>query len=404
MPHSYLRRLMIPLATGHAHEPKIMGDCSSRPGTRRPWPFLCVRHSLALTALLITLANRALYSLVAGLVGPYLHIDPQLMHSNAFADSAMAQSPSLPYRIWGTWERFDTMWYLHIAESGYDLPASVVFYPLYPLLIKCVTSAMGSPMIAAILISTVASFFLSWGLLKLVVIDFDRTVARRALAFLWAWPGSFMLLAAYPDSLVLALIVWSLYWSRRHRWGPSSLAAFLACPVKAVGVLVVVPLIFEAWKRRSSWLPVIAGIAGGMIFPMYLMVTGRISSSSAYSSYWNTSVATPWQTFLAAAEELTSSGNLLLFINVAAILTVSFLAVSRRQPIEYLAYSAAAICLVLTKRTDPLLQSTTRYALMIFPAFLNLGRSKLDGTLVIVTGTILNLTLVLLFLKWSLIL
>src|SRR5262245_42937411 len=87
------------------------------------------------TALLFTLSLRILYSSIGVLIYPYLKLDPELIHPNAFTDNLIPRSAGMAYGLLGVWERFDTLWYLHIAKFGYDRPDAVVFYPLYPMLI-----------------------------------------------------------------------------------------------------------------------------------------------------------------------------------------------------------------------------------------------------------------------------
>src|SRR5260370_33365577 len=116
-------------------------------------------------ALAMTGALRVFYLAVASASLPFLHPDPVLIHSNELTENLPAPC-GLHYALLGIWERFDTLWYLRIAKRGYDLPAGVVFYPLYPWLIRSL-SGLAGPMTAALLISTVAAFFYFWGLLRL---------------------------------------------------------------------------------------------------------------------------------------------------------------------------------------------------------------------------------------------
>jgi len=111
-------------------------------------------------ALAITAVLRVVYTCVAAAAALFLHPDARLIQSNVLTENLPA-SGGWHYALLGIWERFDTLWYLRIAESGYDLPAGVVFYPLYPWLIRTL-STLADPMAAALLISTVAAFFFFW--------------------------------------------------------------------------------------------------------------------------------------------------------------------------------------------------------------------------------------------------
>src|SRR4051812_39892948 len=56
------------------------------------------------------------------------------------------------------WERFDGLWYLRIASGGYaNGDGSAAFFPLYPLLIRGLSFALGGhPLAAALLVSNLA--------------------------------------------------------------------------------------------------------------------------------------------------------------------------------------------------------------------------------------------------------
>src|ERR1700688_2002346 len=103
-------------------------------------------------ALAMSGALRVFYSAVAAAFLPFLHPDPVLIHSNELTEN-LPSPYGLHYALLGIWERFDTLWYLRIAKSGYDLPMAVIFYPLYPWLIRGLGGLAG-PMAAALLIST----------------------------------------------------------------------------------------------------------------------------------------------------------------------------------------------------------------------------------------------------------
>src|SRR5271157_3430432 len=99
-------------------------------------------------ALAMTVAGRVFFSAVAAVFSLFLHPDAALIHSNALTESLPAPH-GLHYALLGIWERFDTLWYLRIAQHGYDLPMAVIFYPLYPLAIRA--ASWGLPAIAAAL-------------------------------------------------------------------------------------------------------------------------------------------------------------------------------------------------------------------------------------------------------------
>src|SRR6266852_5616759 len=102
------------------------------------------------------------------------------------------------------WRKSEPRPYLQIAERGYDLPAAVVFYPLYPWLIREL-SGLAGPMAAALLISTVAAFFYFWGMLRLARSEFPNAQTLRTVMLAAAWPASFFFFAGYTEALAVAL-------------------------------------------------------------------------------------------------------------------------------------------------------------------------------------------------------
>jgi hypothetical protein len=151
-------------------------------------------------AFVLSLVLRALYSAFAALSVPHLLLLPALIRANLFTENVMTPANRLAYSLFGVWQRFDTLNYVHIAQFGYDAPILVVFYPLYPLLIRVLTPLFKDSLATALAISFVATFFLFWGLLLLVRLDFGDRVATRAVIFYAVWPASFIFFCGYAES------------------------------------------------------------------------------------------------------------------------------------------------------------------------------------------------------------
>src|ERR1019366_9290389 len=150
-------------------------------------------------ALAVTAPLRLVYTAMAAAFMPFLHPDPALIHSNALTEN-LPTPHGLHYALLGIWERFDTLWFLRIAEHGYDRPMAVIFYPLYPAAIRLVSGLMPA-IAAALLVSTVAAFFFFWGLLRLAGGELSEVGRLRMLLLVCAWPTSFVLFAGYAESL-----------------------------------------------------------------------------------------------------------------------------------------------------------------------------------------------------------
>jgi hypothetical protein len=373
-------------------------------------------------ALAITAALRVIYTGVAAVGAAFLHPDARLIQSNALTENLPAPG-SWHYAFLGIWERFDTLWYLRIAERGYDLPAGVVFYPLYPWLIRTL-STLADPMAAALLISTVAAFFYFWGLLRLVrnesrnevehevPSEFLSTQPLRTVMLAAVWPASFFFFAGYTEALAVALIVWSISWARDKRWVLAVACAVAAGLTRSAGTLAIVPLAIMAWRapRRARW-PVAIAPLGTLGYWFWLHQTGRVSVTAAYRIYWNTEVAGPWTTLWLAIRSLVERFDSLVMISLFALIFffVAGVAARRRMRIEDRCFSAAVIVHLLLRLCWPPLQGTPRYLLAVYPAYLTMGESaeKMEQTrFAFLCGALFAFNLVWMwaFLSWSLVL
>jgi hypothetical protein len=360
-------------------------------------------------ALAITAGLRLIYTTLAAVAAMCLHPDARLIQSNAFAENLPAPG-GWHYALLGVWERFDTLWYLHIAARGYDLPQGVVFYPLYPWLIRGL-GAIAGPIPAALVISTVAAFFYFWGLLRLARSGSPQASPLRTLILAAAWPASFFLFAGYTEALALALIVWCVTWARDERWALAASCAFAAGLTRSAGTLLIVPLAIMAWRsqRPSRWLVVIAPL-GTIGYWFWLQQTGRLNVAGAYRMYWNTDVAAPWTTLWIALRSLVRYFDPLVAISLAALILFFVAGVAaRRIRIEDRYFSAAVMVHLLLRLCSPPLLGTPRYLLPLYPAFLTMGRwtDTMRGTRFAFLCSALfafNLVFMWAFLSWSLVL
>lgn len=360
-------------------------------------------------AAIYTILLRTIYAIYGVLLAERLRLDPRLIHSNSLTDHLMQRSEGWRYALLGVWERFDTLWYLHIAQYGYDRSEATVFYPLYPLAVRAVSWVIHPPLLAALLISTAASFFYFWGIQSLVELDSSRKTAIASVYFAGLWPAAFMLFAGYAESMVGALSVWALYFARTGRWPLAGFLGLLAGATKAVGGLVAVPLAFLGWRYRTSrsWtsvLPLLPPVA----FTVWVRSAGFGSVSDAYSRFWGTSVEFPWITLAHSLRRFLASGiDLLFLLNFLSLAAVCCLVLLKPVRPEYKLYAVTVLALFLTKETDSLLQSTMRYLIVVFPAFTTLAhllRYRATGIVALsVFFFLLNGILLFRFFEWSLV-
>ena len=322
-------------------------------------------------ALAITASLRLIYSIVAAAVSPFLHPDAALVRSNALTANLPAPG-GWHYALLGIWERFDTLWYLRIAERGYDLPMAVIFYPLYPAAIRLVSRVM--PWTAAALaVSTVAAFFFFWGLLRLAP-ELSEVGRLRMALLVCVWPTSFVLFAGYAEALNLALLVWALVLGRERRWWAATACGILAGLCRPSGVLVCIPLAVMAQRsRRWASAVVVLTPLGLLSYWGWLRWSGRLSVVEAYRAYQGATLAPPWASVWEALRLIALQHDLLLAIKLGLVILVAFLSLRREVRPEDKLFALAVIVQMLMYTGRPLL-GAARYLLPAYPAFVMLGR------------------------------
>jgi Mannosyltransferase (PIG-V) len=139
--------------------------------------------------------------------------------------------------------RWDSVWYLTIAKSGYaGNVARMAFFPLYPALIHVVGFVTRSNLVAGVLISLVA-FAVGLGLLhRLVRLDFGPEVAGLTVMLVAFCPMSFFFSAVYTESLFLAFSVGAIYAARCERWWLAGILGGLAAMSRNGGIALLVPV------------------------------------------------------------------------------------------------------------------------------------------------------------------
>ncbi len=140
--------------------------------------------------------------------------------------------------------RFDSVWYLGIAQHGYFTTQARAFFPLYPLVIKLVDNVVNEPLIAGLAISLVCFTGSLVLLYRLALLDVGPRAAQLSVWLLALFPMSLYFSAVYTESLFTLLSIWSIYAARRERWLLAGVMAALASAARSDGFVLIIPL---AW-------------------------------------------------------------------------------------------------------------------------------------------------------------
>ncbi len=189
-----------------------------------------------------------------------------------------------------SFERFDALWFLRIASTGYiDGDGSAAFFPGYPLAIRGVSWLMGGhPLAAGLLISNLA-FLAALGVLYFLTrSELSEDHARRAVLYISIFPTAFFFLAPYSESLFLLLAITALWGARRRRWAVAGVCGALAALTRNVGLVLVAPLAWEAmhqWREaRERGEP--AGEANSRLTFAWLWSGLVVAGTGAYLWFW----------------------------------------------------------------------------------------------------------------------
>jgi Gpi18-like mannosyltransferase len=185
--------------------------------------------------------------------------------------------------LW-VWGNFDGEHYIAIAQNGYQ-PLTYFFFPLYPLLIKYVSIALGSGILVlqktGVFISLASFSMAVIGLTKLLKLDYKDNRIKAVVLLLLVFPTSFFFAGVYTESLFLALAVWSFYFMRQEKWLLAGILIGLATATRIIGLALVAALVVEALplyrgsKFRNIFRPslgILTSLLGIGIYIYYLWI------------------------------------------------------------------------------------------------------------------------------------
>ena len=148
------------------------------------------------------------------------------------------------------WNRTDAPHYQGIAQNWYvtegDPRFHIVFFPLYPLLIKAFNLITGNYFASALVISNLCAIGAGIMAYELAALDLERRDALFAATLLSMFPGSFFLAAPMTESLFLLLSLSCLFCARKKNYLLAGAFGALAAFTRSVGLLLVLPVFIEA--------------------------------------------------------------------------------------------------------------------------------------------------------------
>lgn len=143
--------------------------------------------------------------------------------------------------------------YFKIAQFGYESTGHnqlfIVFFPLYPLLIKGISIIIPNIMLSGMLLNhglVIAGTILLYRLFRL---DMNQKIATFAVMLFLLMPGSFFAVLPMTEALFTFLMVSAIYCVRTHRWKMAGLCTLLCTLTRSTGAVLLVFLGFELFKK-----------------------------------------------------------------------------------------------------------------------------------------------------------
>ena len=148
------------------------------------------------------------------------------------------------------WERWDAVYYVRILTNGYSADDGTTnFHPLYPLLAWPFAEVTKSPILALLLISSIATAALYLLFNRFAQLDLPANQARTATLLLIFWPISYVVYLPYTESTWLCFAVLCLIYARRSRWWAAAICASAATLTRQQGLFLIIPI---AWELLES--------------------------------------------------------------------------------------------------------------------------------------------------------
>ncbi|HET6857215.1 MAG TPA: hypothetical protein VFH94_08985 [Streptomyces sp.] len=314
---------------------------------------------------------------------------------------------------------WDSRWYTGIAAHGYGhttlawpdgtVQSDLAFFPLYPALVRAVTTVLPvSGGAAGLLVAWAGAAAAAWAIYLIGERLYGRPTAVL-LVLLWGLlPHSVVLSMAYTEPVLTAFAAWSLYAVLSGRWlwaGTLAALAGLARPNGiAVAAAVCAAAAYELWKHRGRvpwrvWAGAALAPLGWAAFVLWVgarkgdLLGGYFAVQAGWTSRFDFGVGS-----LRFVHKLLRRPENLSFPMVLVIVAVSLvlfaLLVLDRPPLPLLVYTGVLV--LITVGGSGYFESKARFLLPAFPLLLPLAHALTKArprAAIVVTAALAGLSL-----------
>jgi len=284
--------------------------------------------------------------------------------------------------------RWDSYWYHDIVQNGYysrgdGQLANVVFFPLYPFLIKVMMLfTFGNFSLAGWLVSTIF-LFLSCAYIYKFIKEFHQDVEPELpILLMLIFPTAFFLNVIYTESTFLFMTIATFYWAFKKNFKLAALFAFLGALTHSNGMFLALPVLWKMWenvgwknwKSLLSWKswPILVAPLGTFLFVAYdylkfkdPMLFFKIQSA------WGRSFSINWDHFSLFSHP--SITNMYIDIALAIFIIAATVLIWKKLSPLYALFMSATLFAAFSSGT---LMSVGRYSLTMFPLFILLAKIK----------------------------
>jgi len=281
--------------------------------------------------------------------------------------------------------RWDSFWYLDIAQNGYifkgvEKLSNIVFFPLYPLLIRTASFLVGGNLIFAGWILSIIFLLLALIYFSKLVREFHNEVnSQLPLFFLLIFPTAFFLNTIYTESLFLFLSVAAFYYALKKNFVLAGIFGFFASLTRITGVLLFIPLIWEYFKNYKFDRPFNKKLLSIFLVPFgtfsfflfHYFKFGDFFLFLRVESWWGRAFNLNKDHFLL----LTHPATVNLFVDILFVIfaVVATYFVFKKLRISYGLYMVATLLIALSTGT---FMSIGRYILVLFPIYILMASVK----------------------------
>lgn len=194
----------------------------------------------------------------------------------------------------------DTPHYINIAKNGYaangEFANLIVFYPLYPFLMKILSFVVRDYFISGVIISNVCLGISGYYLYRITEKELGRKKAYDGWIIYVLYPFGMFTILAFTESLFIMLVLMALYYISEKKWIVGGIIGMLAALSRSQGIALLVPAVYEAVvymvKNRKFAVKSIAVFLTPVGTFIYLLINKIVQGD--WMSFVKHEAAEPW--------------------------------------------------------------------------------------------------------------